>query len=161
MSNSARIIHLGPGAGPAFSAVGDVYRFLATGEQTGGAYVLSEARVLPGGGPPPHIHHREDEAFFVLEGEITFTLGSQKVVAKAGSFIQGPRGIPHAFRNEGSTPARMLIHVTPPDFEKFMAEIAQPVPSFDSPPVPVTPADLQKLLSVAPRYGIEVLPPGH
>jgi len=161
MSNSAQLIHFGAGEGPAFSAVGDVYRFLATGEQTGGAYVLSEARVLPGGGPPPHIHHREDEAFFVLEGEITFMLGDKRVVARPGAFIQGPRGIPHAFKNEGSAPARMLILVTPPGFEKFMAECAQPVPSFDSPPRPVTPADIQKLLAVAPKYGIEILPPPH
>ena len=159
MPAPAQIIQLGPGTGPAFSAVGDIYRFLATGEQTGGVYVLSEARVLPGGGPPPHIHHREDEAFFVLEGEITFTLGDKKVVAKPGSFIQGPRGIPHAFKNESQAPARMLILVTPPGFEKFMAEFAQPVASFDSTPLPVTPADIQKLLAVAPRYGIEILPP--
>ena len=159
MSTNAQIINLGSGDGPAFSAVGDVYRFLATGEQTSGVYVLSEARVLPGGGPPPHIHHREDESFFILEGEITFTLCDQKVVAKPGSFIQGPRGIPHAFKNESNAPARMLIQVTPPGFEKFMAEIGQPVPSFDSPPVPVTPADIQKLLTVAPNYGIEILPP--
>jgi len=58
-------------------------------------------------------------------------------------------------------PTRMLILVTPPSFEKFMAEIAQPVPSFDSPPVPVTPADIEKLLAVAPSYGIEILPPPH
>lgn len=161
MTAPAQIIQLGPGQGPAFSAVGDVYRMIATGEQTGGAYVLSEARVLPGGGPPPHIHHREDEAFFVLEGEIAFMLGDNKVVGKAGAFVQGPRGIPHAFKNESSAPARMLIFVTPPGFEKFMAEFAQPVPSFDSPPLPVTPPDIQKLLAIAPKYGIEILPPPH
>ncbi len=159
MSTPAQLIQLNPGEGPAFSAVGDVYRFLATGEQTGGAYVLSEARVLPGGGPPPHIHHREEEAFFVLEGEITFTVGDKKVIGRPGSFIQGPRGLPHAFKNESNAPARMMILVTPPGFEKFMAEFAQPVPSFDSPPLPVTPADIQKLLAVAPNYGIEILPP--
>jgi len=64
----AQPILLKPGEGPAFSAVGDVYRILAGGAETGEAYTLCEARVLPGGGPPPHIHHREDEAFFVLEG---------------------------------------------------------------------------------------------
>lgn len=161
MSNPAQVIQLGNGEGPAFSAVGDVYRLLATGEQTGGAYVLSEARVLPGGGPPPHIHHREDEAFFLLEGEITFRLGDRKVVAKPGAFIQGPRGIPHAFKNESNAPARMLIFVTPPGFDRFLAEMAQPVPSFESPPTPVTPADIQKLLAIAPKYGIEILPPPH
>ncbi len=161
MSNPAKLIQLGAGEGPAFSAVGDVYRILATGEQTGGAYALCEARVLPGGGPPPHIHHREDESFFVLEGEITFTLGDRKVVAKPGSFIQGPRGIPHAFKNESQAPARMMILVAPSGFDQFLVEFAQPVPSFDSPPVPVTPADIQKLLEVAPKYGIEILPPPH
>jgi len=155
----AQLIQLKPGEGPAFSAVGDVYRILAAGEQTGGAYVLSEARVLPGGGPPPHIHHCEDESFFVLEGEITFTLNGKKVTAPAGAFVQGPRGIPHAFKNETSAPARMLILVSPPGFDKFIAEIAQPVPSFDSPPVPVAPGDIEKLLAIAPKYGIEILPP--
>lgn len=159
MSTTAQTVCLPPGEGAAFSAVGDVYRFLATGEQTGGAYALCEARVLPGGGPPPHIHHREDESFFILEGEITFLLGDRRVVAKAGSFIQGPRGVPHAFKNESSAPARMLVHVSPPGFEQFMAEFASPVASFDSPPVPVTQADIEKLLAVAPKYGIEILPP--
>ena len=161
MSTPAQLIQLSAGEGPTFSAVGDVYRILATGEQTGGVYVLSEARVLPGGGPPPHIHHREDESFVVLEGEITFMLGDKKVVARPGSFIQGPRGIPHAFKNESNAPARMLIQVTPPGFEKFIGEIGQSVTSFDSPPTPVTPADIQKLLAVAPKYGIEILPPPH
>jgi quercetin dioxygenase-like cupin family protein len=161
MSNPTQLIQLSAGEGPAFSAVGDVYRILAAGEQTGGVYVLSEARVLPGGGPPPHIHHREDESFFVLEGEITFMLGDKNVVAKPGAFIQGPRGIPHAFKNEGSVPARMLIHVTPPGFDKFLAEIGEPVASFDSPPTPVTAEAIQKLLAAAPNYGIEILPPPH
>ncbi len=159
MTALADIIHTRPGEGVAFSAVGDVYRILATGEQSGGAYALTEARVLPGGGPPPHIHRREDEAFFVLEGEITFTLDGKKLAAGAGSFVQGPRNIPHAFKNESQAPARMLILVTPSGFEKFLAEFAQPVSSFDSPPLPVTPADIEKLLAVAPKYGIEILPP--
>ena len=159
MTAPARFIHAHPGEGVAYSAAGDVYRILATGEQTGGVSVLVEARVLPGGGPPPHIHHQEDESFFVLEGEITFLLGDQRVVAPPGTFIQGPRGIPHAFKNESPGPARMLIQVTPPGFEHFLAEIGHRVPAFDSVPLPVTPADIQNLLAVAPKYGIEVLPP--
>ena len=159
MISAAQILHVRPGEGAAFSAVGDVYRILATGEQTGDAYTLTEARVLPGGGPPPHIHHREDESFFVMEGEITFTVDGQTTVAGPGSFLQGPRGISHAFKNAGSVPARMLILVTPPGFENFLAEMAHPVPSFDSPPVPVTRADIEKLLEVAPKYGIEIPPP--
>ena len=155
------MIQFGPGEGPVFSAVGDVYRILATGEQTGGAYALCEARVLPGGGPPPHVHRREDESFFILEGEITFMLDGRKVLAKAGSFLQSPRNLPHAFKNESSAPARMLVLTTPSGFEKFLAEFAQPVPSFESPPLPVTAAEIQRLLAIAPKYGIEILPPPH
>ena len=129
------------------------------GRSTGGVLSVVESLDVPGGGPPPHIHHREDESFFVLEGEITFTLGNKKVVGKAGTFIQGPRGIPHAFKNESQAPARLLIHVTPAGFEKFLAEMAQPMPSFDSPPLPVTPADIARLLKVAPQFGIEILAP--
>ena len=149
MPTPAQIIHARPGEGAAFSAVGDVYRNLATGAQTGGAYALSEARVLPGGGPPPHLHTREDEAFFILEGEIVFTLGGRRIVAGAGTFVQAPRDIPHAFKNESAAPARMLIMVTPPGFEQFMAEFAQPVESFDSPPVAVTDDVALPIVSVA------------
>jgi quercetin dioxygenase-like cupin family protein len=161
MSTPAQIIHFGPGEGPVFSAVGDVYRILATGEQTGAAYALCEARVLPGGGPPPHVHRREDESFFILEGEIRFTLDGRSILARAGSFLQSPRNLPHAFKNESSAPARMLILTVPSGFEKFLAEFAQRVPSFDSPPLPVTEGEIQKLLAVAPKYGIEILPPPH
>lgn len=159
MIPAAHVIHSGPGQGQAYSAVGDVYRFLATGEQTAGAYALAEARVPPGGGPPPHIHHREDESFFILEGEITFLLGEQRVVAKPGSFIQGPRGIPHAFKNEGNSAARMLILAVPAGFETFLTAFARPLPSFDSPPLPVTPEELGQLMQMAPKFGITLLPP--
>jgi quercetin dioxygenase-like cupin family protein len=159
MSSPAQVIINAPNQGPAFSAVGDIYRILASGDQTGGAYALSEARVLPGGGPPPHIHRREDEAFFILEGTITFTLNGQEVAAGPGTFLQAPRNLPHTFKNETNSPARMLIFVTPPGFEKFIQQFAQPVPSFDSPPLPVTPEDIARLMAVAPQFGIEILPP--
>lgn len=157
--DGARIVHIGPGGGRAFSAVGDVYRILAGSEDTGGAYVMAEARVLPGGGPPPHIHHREDEAFYILEGEITFSVEGRSIPAPAGSFIQGPRGIPHSFRNEGTVPARMLILVLPSGFDRFLAAFGTPVASFAAPPIPPSPEEIQRLLQAAPGFGIEMLPP--
>src|SRR6202046_3719401 len=72
--------------GRAIAVVGDVYRFLATGEDTNGKYALWEALVPPGGGPPPHVHSREEEGFYILEGEITFTIGEKGVVATARMF---------------------------------------------------------------------------
>lgn len=157
--SAAKLVHSGPGEGAAYSGVGDVYRLLATGDQTGGVFTLAEVRATPDAGPPPHIHHREAEAFFVLAGEVTFQLGDHQVKRTPGTFVQGPRGMPHAFKNTGKSPARMLGYVAPPGFENFLKEFATPLPSFDAPPLPVTPKDIEKLLAVAPKYGIEILPP--
>lgn len=157
---TAQFIHHTPGSGKTFSAVGDKYLFLATGEQTGGAYCLAEAVVLPGGGPPPHLHTREEESFYVIEGEITFTVEAETVVGVPGTFVQIPRGTPHAFKNNSTAPARMLIQCAPAGFERFMAEFATELPSPDAPPLPPSPAEIEKLLRVAPGYGIVILPPG-
>ena len=98
-----------PGDGRTIGLVGDVYRFVATGAETGGKYATFEATVLPGGGPPPHIHRREVESFYVLEGEIAFRVGEQRHVAKPGTFVHMPIGTPHAFKNETNERAKMLI----------------------------------------------------
>ncbi len=159
MPNPADLILSASGNGPVFTAVGDVYRLLATGEQTGGAYALLETRVLPGGGPPPHLHRREEESFYVLAGEISFFLTDHKITAKPGAFVQMPRNTPHAFKNEGTTEARMLIIVTPAGFDDFMREFGTPADSFDVTPPPPTGAEIARLLAIAPKYGIEMLPP--
>ena len=157
MPNDTKIIHLGPGEGDAFSAVGDVYRNLASSRQTGGVYTLHEIRVSPNNGPPPHIHSREDESFFVLEGEVEFQVGDEKITARPGTFIQGPRGIAHSFRNNTQLPVRMLVFITPA--ENFVNEFARSVASFDSPAIPASKDEIDKLLAVAPKYGIQILPP--
>ncbi len=159
MPNDTQVIHLGPSEGDAFSAVGDVYRVLASGRQTGNVYALSEIRVSPNNGPPPHIHSREDECFFVLEGEIDFQVGDEKITARPGAFIQGPRGIPHSFKNNTQLPARMLVFVTPAGLGNFFNEFARPVASFDSPATPPSKDEVDELLAAAPKYGLQILPP--
>src|SRR5258707_6570596 len=89
-----------PGEGRTIAVVGDVYRFLATGEDTNGRYAVWEAVVPPGGGPPPHVHTREEEGFYVLDGGITVTGHGERVVAQAGTFANMPVGTPHSFKNE-------------------------------------------------------------
>ena len=84
MSNKATINT--PPQGRTVAVVGDVYRFLVTGEDTNGKYAMWEAIVPPGGGPPPHVHSREEEGFYILEGEITFTVNGERIGAKAGTF---------------------------------------------------------------------------
>src|SRR5215468_6034164 len=99
--------------GRTVSLVGDVYRFLATGEDTNSKYTLIEALVSPGGGPPPHVHSREEEGFYILEGEIAFTIDGKRVVATPGMFANMPVGTPHSFKNETNKPAKMLATVAP------------------------------------------------
>ena len=116
-----------PPQGRTIAVVGDVYRFLATGDDTNGKYALWEAIVPPGGGPPPHVHRREEEGFYILEGEITFTMGDQRLVASAGIFANMPVGTPHSFKNESGKPAKMLISIAPAGLEKMFFEFGVPL----------------------------------
>ncbi len=161
MSSAARFLVNKPGEGRTIAVVGDVYRFLATGEDTSGKYTLFEAFVPPGGGPPPHVHSREEEGFYVLEGEITFTIGDQRLIASAGMFANMPVGTPHSFKNESVKPARMLISVAPAGLEKMFFEVGVPVPPGATTAAPPTKEEIEKLLAAAPRYGIEIKLPGH
>jgi quercetin dioxygenase-like cupin family protein len=150
-----------PSQGRTVAVVGDVYRFLATGEDTGGKYALWEALVPPGGGPPPHVHSREEEGFYVLEGEITFTINGKRVVATAGMFANMPVGTPHSFKNESNKPAKMLISVAPAGLEQMFFEVGVPLAESATTALPPTQEEIDKLLAVAPRYGIEIRLPGH
>ena len=150
-----------PAEGRTIAVVGDVYRFLATGEDTNGKYALWEAVVPPGGGPPPHVHSREEEGFYVLEGEITFMINGERVVAKAGTFANMPVGTPHSFKNESGHPATMLISVAPAGLEQMFFEVGVPLPEGATTALPPTTEEIEKLLAISPRYGIEIRLPGH
>ena len=151
-----------PTEGHTVAVVGDVYRFLATGEDTNGKYAMWEAIVPPGGGPPPHVHSREEEGFYILEGEITFQIGDQRIVAKAGTFANMSVGTPHSFKNESNKPARMLISVAPAGLEKMFFECGVPTAQGATTVPPPTKAEIEKLLEIAPRYGIDIkLPKTH
>jgi quercetin dioxygenase-like cupin family protein len=150
-----------PTEGRTIAVVGDVYRFLATGEDTNGKYALWEAIVLPEGGPPPHVHSREEEGFYILEGEITFQIGQERIVATAGMFANMPVGTPHSFKNESSKPAKMLISVAPAGLENMFFEIGMPVGPGATTASPPTKAEIEKLLEVAPRFGVEIRLPQH
>jgi len=153
------VTHVLPGEGKPLYLVGDLYTFKATGEETNGAFALWEAMIPPQAGPPPHIHRREDESFYVLEGEIEFLEGDRTFLAGAGSFVHVPRGILHRFKNVGTTPARALLMVTPAGLEKMFEEIGTPATDPSAPPPPPGPEDVEKILAIAPKYGFEIPPP--
>ena len=150
-----------PSEGRTVAVVGDVYRFLATADDTNGKYAFWEAIVPPGGGPPPHVHSREEEGFYILEGEITFQIGVDRVVAKAGTFANMPVGTPHSFKNESDKPARMLIVVAPAGLEQMFFEVGVPLDDGATTALPPTKAEIETLIEVAPRYGIELRLPTH
>lgn len=131
----------------------DTVRNLIASEHTGGTLALCEVAVAPGGGPPLHVHTREDEAFHVLEGELTFWVGGEQRIARAGDTLFGPRGIPHRFENLSGRPARMLVAMTPGGFEGYFREAGLPAePGVDAPPL--GPAVIARLMAPAERYGL-------
>jgi quercetin dioxygenase-like cupin family protein len=149
-----------PTEGRTIAVVGDIYRFLATGDETDGRYTMWEAIVPPGGGPPPHIHSREEESFFILEGEITFQVGDKRIIAQAGTFANMPVGSLHSFKNATNKMARMIISIAPAGLERMFFEVGQPVALGEQPPPP-SQAEIEKLLAVAASYGVEIRVPGH
>ncbi len=150
-----------PAEGRAIAVVGDVYRFLATAEDTNGKYAVWEAIVPPGGGPPPHVHSREEEGFYILEGEIIVRVGEQRIVATPGTFANMPVGAWHSFKNESGQPAKMLISVAPAGLEQMFFEVGVPVAVGTTTAPPPTEQEIAKMLSIAPKYGVEIRLPPH
>ena len=150
--------HVLRGEGRALWVLGDLYEFKAVSEDTRGAFATWETTATPGlPGPPPHIHHREDETFYVLEGEVELFVNGRVIEAATGTFVNIPRGTLHTFRNTGTDPARLLVSVVPGGFEKFFYEIGEPATDPASPPA--GPPDVEKVLAAAPKYDLEIPPP--
>ena len=121
----ARIVRPEERGGVPTAAGGDVYATLATGEATHGGYFLTHAIVPAGGGPPAHIHTREEEAFYVIRGELTFLTGEEEAVVPAGTFVHVPRGLKHRFRNASKEEAEMIFWFTPPGIERMFEEMGR------------------------------------
>jgi len=138
---------------------GALMTFLATGKDTHGQFALIEAAGRRGNVPPPHIHHREDEIFYVLEGEIVFWVGDRTIKGTPGTMIFLPRDVRHSFTIE-SEQYRMLILVTPAGFEAWFREFSVPAPAMTLPPAN-EPAygEVRRMLQAAPRYGLEFVLP--
>jgi quercetin dioxygenase-like cupin family protein len=149
-----------PNGGRSIWLLGMLIRFNAVSEETGGEYSLFEATVPPRLGAPPHIHHREAEAFYVLEGEFEFVKGEGAVRANAGDFLHVPRGVAHGFTNVGQGPARFLAILTPGGIhEQLLAALGEPAQAETLPPPPAGPPDARRFAEIARRYDMEFLPP--
>lgn len=152
---------LGPADGPAVWFLGTLMTVKATGDTTGQAFGLIE-QILPAGfAPPPHVHHGEDEAFYILEGHLTFNCGQHVWDAPAGAFVFLPRDIVHGFRVEGDQPARLLQFNMPAGVEQLFVEAGEPAVERTLPPP--GPPQIDKLLALIGRYNLEIVgpPPEH
>jgi uncharacterized cupin superfamily protein len=109
--------------------------------------------------PPLHIHHREDEAWYVIDGQMTFYVGEQVLVATSGDFVYAPMGIAHTFTVDVE-PTRVLVFASPAGFEHFAADLGTPADS-DELPRELTMPSPEVLGPIAERYGIEIVGPPH
>lgn len=159
-ASSVSPIAYGQGEGETFWSFGALTTIKASAKTTGGRVAIMEQLAPQGVGSPLHVHHNEDEWFYVTEGELTFWVGGQVIVAPAGAFVYGPRDIPHTFLVT-SPMARFLLVTEPGGFENFMRELSQPALTPTPPPPPTEPPDMARIVATAARYGIEILgPPG-
>jgi quercetin dioxygenase-like cupin family protein len=157
-SPSLAPIALKRGEGDALWAFGGLAVVKASSAATDGRVFVVEMLAPRGAGSPLHVHHREEEWFYVTEGELTFWVGGQVIDAPAGSFVYGPRDIPHTF-DVSSDEARFLLVKQPAEFEWFMRTAGEPAASLTIPPPPAEPPDLEALTALAAEYGIEILGP--
>jgi quercetin dioxygenase-like cupin family protein len=144
--------------GPAYWFLNALEVVKATSESTGGAFAVVHHTARPGHATPYHLHHIEDEAFYVLDGEFTFICDGKKTVHGPGGYMFLPRGIPHGIRCTGSAPSTFLVLATPgTGFVGMMTEMAEPAQERVL-PVPAAP-DIEKLTRLCAKYKIDILGP--
>lgn len=144
-------IHMPSEGGRKLNVLGIPMLLRLHGRDTNGVVSAVESHDVPGGGPPPHIHHREDETFQILQGDYEFTVAGKTIVAHPGDTIFAPRGIPHTYLYLGTAPGRLMCLITPSGFEGFFEEIDALSPEEQQ--------NIPGVLAIATKYGLEILPP--
>jgi len=150
MTNTTLHPHISTTAEPPVYFLGLPTRVIETAEKTNGAFGIIE-NVMPSGfASPYHTHHLEDEAFYVVEGQLAVLCGSDWTLAGPGTYVFGPREIPHGFRVVGDAPVRMLLLCAPAGFAQFVIDLSEKAPALP---------DMTKLISVAAKYQVDILGP--
>lgn len=130
-----------------------------TGKETGGRYAMVELYATKEGEAPWHIHHREDEAFYIIEGEMTVYVGDKALKGKAGDFIFAPKDIPHMYTVDVPGHARILMIFSPAGFEDFVRATSVPATSLIPPPPETVNIDYDKVVHLAKEFGAEFVEP--
>jgi mannose-6-phosphate isomerase-like protein (cupin superfamily) len=151
------VTHVPPGEGRSLWVLGELVTCKTTSEQTGGAYSLFEVTTQPGGRDLPHVQHREDEAFYVLEGEYEFLIEGHTIRAGASYLLYVPKGTLHAHKNVGERVGRMLVSQTPGGlYERFFEEVGQAVDEVAGTLFLEDQLHVGRIVKVAAEYGIEI-----
>ena len=119
------------------------------GSETGGLFTIMEGRILIGEGPQLHVHHREDETFRVISGQVQFIIGNQTFCAATGSIVYGKKGVPMAFRNIDSPDAYLQLIFTPAGIEQYFAEVSAVYNT--------EPYDDDRATAIAKEFGMDML----
>ena len=144
---SNKVVFVPANSGEAYWVMGALFTYLVTGAESGGSYFTLIVDVGPEQGPPPHIHHLAEEQFYVLDGQLTYSVGDQTFQVSAGDFIHIPRGTVHSFKN-GSKHSRLLATFAPAGIEGFFREVGDVVDDRSTLPPPVTEAVIARFLAV-------------
>jgi len=144
-------IHIPSDGGKKLNVLGIPMVIRVHGRETNGIVSAVESHDVPGGGPPPHIHEREDETFQILEGDYEWTVGDRKFIAKRGDTVFAPRGILHTYRYLGQTSGRLMCIITPSGFEGFFEEINALSPQQQQ--------EVPRVIQIAGKYGLQFPPP--
>jgi mannose-6-phosphate isomerase-like protein (cupin superfamily) len=156
MASQASIVPPSPATrGAQYWFFGMLAEIKASAADTGGQYSLLEITAPPGLQTPLHVHYREDEGFYVVEGSVTIEVGDETVELGAGEHAYGPRDIPHRF-TVGPDGARMIWVLAPSGFEDFVADVSVPAEAPTVPPASVLPPE--NAAEIVLRHGMELLP---
>jgi mannose-6-phosphate isomerase-like protein (cupin superfamily) len=147
-AHAQRVHHVPAGQGHCICYAGLELAVKVGAAPNGGVGTVIEGAIPPDAGPPLHVHQKEHETYYVLEGEFEFVCGEDRVTGGPGTFVFAPRGLPHRYKNIGTTPGRVIFGFTPGGIEAFFEELGK-LPELN--PVILT--------EIAARYGMTILPP--
>jgi quercetin dioxygenase-like cupin family protein len=147
-----------PGEGEALWMLDSLYEVKASGEETGGELTVMQMTVAPGMGPPPHTHPG-GESVYVIEGQVRYHIDGETFEAGPGSFFYIPAGTVENFEPAGDEPIRVLVFYTPGGIDKFFMEIGEPAEKRELPPRSAEPPDLERIVSVGAKHGLDIKMP--